>query len=103
MSTRKNKSIRECEKIRGQELTFGRMIRSIRISDEYTQTELSEILGISKQYISDIENERRLVSPKLASEYAKCLGYSEKQFVKLAIQDQLRRSGLDFQVNLDAA
>ena len=51
----------------------------------------------------DIEKGRKLVSAKLAVVYAKKLCASEVQYVRLAIQDQLRNAGLDYEVEIRKA
>lgn len=57
MTTKKKGSARKyLEKLRGEPLTFGRMIKSMRQCDELTQVELAEKMGISKAYLCDIEN-----------------------------------------------
>jgi len=81
-------------------LTLGKLIRSIRLGEEETQEVFSEKLGMSKQQLSDIENDRKAVSSKSAAYYADILGYSEEQFIKLSIQDSLKRNGLMYDVDL---
>lgn len=98
-----NHTLKELEKITGGSLTLGKLIWSIRMSDEITQVDFAKRLRISKQHLCDIEQGRKPVSPKLAAEYASKLGYSEKQFVRLALQDQLDRAGLHFEVELKKA
>jgi hypothetical protein len=34
---------------------------------------------------------------------ARVLGYSERQFVQLALQDAMERAGLDYKVKIEAA
>lgn len=91
------------EKITGGPLTLGKLIWAIRQSEEMTQVDFAEQLGISKQHLCDIEHGRKPVSPKLAAEYAVKLGYSEKQFIRLALQDELDRAGLPFEVEIKKA
>lgn len=44
------------------------------------------------------------VSPQKAAEFAKILRQSEKQFIRLAVQDALRRKGLNYDIEIrDAA
>ena len=90
-------------KIRGGPLTFGRMIESIRLSDEISQVELAKRLGISRAHLCDIEKGRRLATPQRAAKFAEVLGYSVTQFVATAIEDQLRRAGIHLKVKLEAA
>lgn len=74
--------------------SFGELIRSLRISDEVSQTDLAEKLGISKQHLSAIEKGRKAVSPARAAKFAEALGYPIDQFVVAAIEDELRDAGV---------
>ncbi len=91
------------EKLRGGPLTFGRMIESIRLSDEITQAELARRLAISRANLCDIEKGRRPVRAERAAQFARTLGYSVNQFVAVALEDELRKAGLKVRVRLDAA
>jgi transcriptional regulator with XRE-family HTH domain len=96
MSTKEKKSdaMKFLEKINGGPLTFGQMLRSIRLCEEMTLKSFSKMLGVSIQHLSDIENDRRVVSPERAAKFAARLGYLEIQFVELAVQGMLNQSGL---------
>jgi len=98
-----DKTLKELEKITGGPLTLGRLIWSIRMSDDMTQVAFAKKLKISRQQLCDIERGRKPVSSKLAGEYAIRLAYSEKQFVRLALQEELDRAGLHFEVELKQA
>lgn len=74
---------RYLEKVRGK-LTLGTAIRSIRLSEEESQTAFAEKLGVSTQYLCDLEHNRRKVSAKKAKKFAEILKYSPEQFVALA-------------------
>lgn len=87
------KSLRQLEKIVGK-LTLGKLLFAIRQTEEITQIELANKLGITKQHLCDIEHNRKPVSPKLAADYADILGFSKEQFVRLALQDMVDRAGL---------
>jgi transcriptional regulator with XRE-family HTH domain len=89
------------EKLTGGPLTFGRMLRAHRLGEEETQTTFAERLRISKQQLSDIENDRRGVSVERAAEWAKALEHSMALFVELAIQGQLRAANLPFVVSVE--
>lgn len=91
------------EKISGKKLTFANLIYAIRMGENLSQAEFGISLGVSKQYICDIEHGRRSVSIPVAGEWAKKLGYSAEQFVRLAIQDVLDKSRLKFKVYLKKA
>lgn len=96
-------TLKELEQITGGPLTLGKLIWSIRMADEISQVDFAKKLGLSKQHLCDIERGRKPVSVKLAAEYASKLGYSEKQFVRLSLQDELNRAGLPFDVELKRA
>lgn len=91
------------EKLTGGPITLARLLKSIREGELMTQTEFAESLGISKQHLSHIENGRKVVSPERAARWALALGYSEAQFVRLALQDELQRAGLRYTVTVNAA
>ena len=76
------------DKMIGKPLTLGSTLNSIRLCDEMTLKEFAEILKISASYLSDLEHGRKVASPKKAYEYAEKLGYSAKEFVRLALQDE---------------
>lgn len=99
MSTKKN-TLELLEKISGRPLTLGAAIWSIRTSDEFSQVEFAEKLGVSKQYLCDLEHDRKSVSLKQAVKFAKFLGHPVLTFVQLAIQDQLNNEKLRLKVNL---
>ncbi len=77
------KSLKALEEISGEKLTLGRLLWAIRKSDELSQVEFAKKLGISKQYLCDLEHNRKTTSPKLAAIYAERLGYSREQFIRL--------------------
>lgn len=91
------------EAIAGEKLTLGSLLQSIRLGEELSQVDFSKMLGVSRQVICDIEHGRRSISPKKAAEYADLLGYSKKQFIRLALQDLLDREHLDFVVEVESA
>lgn len=91
------------ESIIGHKPTLGDYLMSIRQGEELTQVGFAKKLGISRQNLCDIEHNRRFISPKMASEFAKKLGYSEKQFIRLCLQDLLNREGIELVVEIDEA
>ncbi|MBS1982819.1 MAG: helix-turn-helix transcriptional regulator [Bdellovibrionales bacterium] len=84
-------------------LTLGNCLEAIRMGEELSQTDMARHLGISKSHLCDIEKGRKNVSPAKASQYARALGYSELQFVSLALQDIVKRDGLSYKVSVVAA
>lgn len=91
------------ESLIGKKPALGDYILSIRQGEEITQTEFARLLGISRHNLCDIEHNRRFISPKMAAQFANKLGYSEKQFVRLCLQDMLNREGLALRVDLENA
>jgi transcriptional regulator with XRE-family HTH domain len=55
---------------------------------------LAARLGVTKQYLSDVEHDRRRVSVERAAAWADALGYHAGQFVELAVQGQTARGGV---------
>lgn len=82
-------------------VSFGELLKSIRLSLELTQIEMAKKLKISKQELCDIEKGRKIVSLDRSILFAKKLKHSDKLFAKYVIEDQLRKSGLNLTVQLD--
>ena len=99
----KSDAVKFLEQATGGALTLGRLLYSIRMSDEISQVEFAKILGISKSHLCDLEKERRLVSPARAWAWGKKLGYAPEQFAELAIQAGLQKDGLKYRVKLEVA
>jgi transcriptional regulator with XRE-family HTH domain len=85
------------------ELTLANLLMSIRQGEEMSQVEFAKLLKVSRQYLCDIEQGRRYVSPKAAAEFAKKLGYSSQQFVRLCLQDLVNRDGLKLNIDVKHA
>jgi len=103
MRIKKSEASKYLEKLTGGPLTMGRILKSTRLCNEMSQVEFAKKLGIPKQNLCDIEKGRRFVGPQLAAQFARKLGASEKQYVRIALQDQLSRHGLKYDVSLKAA
>jgi transcriptional regulator with XRE-family HTH domain len=103
MSTKtKSPAMRLLEEVSGP-LTFGSTIEALRLCDEISQTELAKKMKISRAHLCDIEKGRRTVSPERAARFAKVMGYYVPSFVRLALQDQLDKSGLKLTIEVKAA
>jgi transcriptional regulator with XRE-family HTH domain len=83
-------------------LTFGRMMTSLRECEEQTLAAFGKRLGIAAGHLHDVEHGKRTVSPQRAARWARSLGYSEEQFVRLALQATVDAAGLAFEVALAA-
>ncbi|MEI8346124.1 MAG: helix-turn-helix transcriptional regulator [Pseudomonadota bacterium] len=75
-------------------ISFGDFIRTYRFCHDMTQIQLSQLLGISKQRLCDIEKGRNNISIKLAQDVADKMGCPKEQLVKLAIRDRIEKEGL---------
>jgi plasmid maintenance system antidote protein VapI len=67
------------------------------------QTAFARKLDISPSHLCDIEKGRKVVSPERAARFAKILGRSAEQFVRLSLQELVDEAGLKMKVNVDAA
>lgn len=83
--------VKALDKITGTDESLGKTLRAIRLCDENTLSEFSKLLDVTISYLSDIEKGRKIVSPQKAYEYAELLGYSTKEFVRLALQDEANK------------
>lgn len=84
-------------------LTFGGTLAAIRKCEEISQSELAKRAGVTPATLCDLEKGRRLPSLELAAKYARILGHDEALFVRLALQDQVHKAGLKYEVDVKAA
>jgi transcriptional regulator with XRE-family HTH domain len=104
MRTKGNKdAMKFLDEVAGGPLTLAGLLEAIRSGEEMSQVDFAEQLGISKSHLCDIEKGRKTVSPARAAKFAKVLGYSQDQFVRLSLQALIEESGLRFKVRLEAA
>jgi len=95
------KESRFLEEILGGPLTFGMAIESLRGREGFSQAAFARRMGISKQYLCDVEKGRRLVSSEQAARFARAFGHPPALFVRLALQDDVRASGLKLKVTVE--
>lgn len=91
------------ENIVQEKLSISNLIKTLRESEEMSQVDFAKILNVTRQRLCDIEHGRSRISPKMAAEFAKKLGYSESQFVRLSLQDILERDHLSYKIELEEA
>ena len=101
--TRSLEAKKKLEKLAGKKLCLGGLLLAIRQGEEMSQVQFAKKLGISKQYLCDIENVRRFISPKAAYVFAKKLGYSSEQFVRLCLQEMMDRDEMNFTISVKVA
>ena len=82
-------------------LTFGDVIKSHRLCEEWTQTETAQKLGIPKQLLSAYERGLKLPSISKACQMASVLGMVPEMAIILVVNDQLRSENLPFQISLE--
>lgn len=84
-------------------LSLGKSLRAIRLGEEQTQTAFAKKLGVSVQFLCDLEHDRKIVSPKKAQAFANALGYPSEQFVALSLQDSLNHYNIPMHVEVSVA
>ncbi len=105
MTTKKKKSetMKFLEEAAGRSLTLGGLLESVRIGEEMSQAAFAKKLGLSPSHLCDIEKGRKVVSPERAARFAKILGRSREQFVRLSLQELVDEAGLKMRVNVEDA
>lgn len=91
------------EELTGGALTLGELLRSLRVNQGKTQKEFADKLGISVQHLCNIERGLKSVSIERAVKFAQIIRHSERQFIRLALQDEVSRAGQNYRVELKAA
>jgi transcriptional regulator with XRE-family HTH domain len=103
MNTKKTEATKFLEKLNGGPVSFGQMVESLRLCDEVSQVDLAKKLEISRSNLCAIEKGHRNVSLEMAAHFAKKMGYPVDFFVKVAIEDHLRKAGLKISIDFKAA
>jgi transcriptional regulator with XRE-family HTH domain len=81
-------------------LTVGEFLNTWRTSEELSLKEFGKKIGISVANLCDIEKGRKGVSPGKAEKIAKVIGVPPALLVRLAIEEELRSSGLHYKVDV---
>jgi DNA-binding XRE family transcriptional regulator len=84
-------------------LYFGEMMRSLRMCDELSQVGMAKKLGISRQYLCNIESGERKSDIELAVKFAEIFNHPKEFFISRVLEDQLYIEGLDYTVSLKAS
>ena len=66
--------------------TLGRLLRGYRTSLKLSQEQLAKRLGISQPRLSDLEGDRKAISPNAAKRLAERAGWPEKTVIEVAMQ-----------------
>lgn len=84
---------------RKKNLSLGEFLKAHRQGEGLSQSGFAKILGVSKQRLCDLEANRSNVSIKLCKTLAKKLDLPAEWLVKLALQHQLKKEGLNLKVS----
>ena len=71
----------EDDELEDWRLSSGKSIRNYRDNRGWTQAQLGEMLGVKASFVSDLENNRRAVSKKMAKFLANLFNVSVAEFV----------------------
>jgi transcriptional regulator with XRE-family HTH domain len=82
--------------------SFGAMVRLARARLGVTLAYVSQRAGCSTSFVSDVEHDRRSVSPAVAVRLAKALSHSPERFVERVLQDWLDGAGVALDVRVEA-
>jgi predicted transcriptional regulator len=80
--------------------TLGQLVRSLRECDELSQIHLAGKLGVSRQFLSDVEHDRKVVGVEFARKLSEAMGYPIETFLQPLINGQLKRAGINCQVEV---
>ena len=95
--------MRYLQAVAGRPLTLSALLESLRLGEGMSQAAFAKKLGISASHLCDIEKGRKVVGPERAARFARVLGRSQQQFVRLALQELIDEAGLKMKVDIAAA
>lgn len=78
------------------------LLRVYRTRNDLSQTSLAEKLGVTKGFISNIENGVKKLSLSKLISIAEDLGANPKYFAKVWLEDEARESGMDLKEIISA-
>ncbi|MES2615804.1 MAG: helix-turn-helix transcriptional regulator [Bdellovibrionota bacterium] len=81
-------------------VTFGEILRDLRECDGINQTDLAKKIGVSKQFLSDVERNRKIVSIAFAKKIATIMGYAVEPLIEIIIRDELLKNDLSYDIEL---
>lgn len=99
---KKSSAVKFLEKVSGEEFSFSMALRSYRTREDLTQQELADLIGVTKSYISNLENKRDFVTVEQAAKFARAFKEPVTIWMTFAIQDMVDRSGVVARVKLFA-
>ena len=94
------KSVKFLEDIVGP-LTIGMILESYIDRNDMTQVELAEKLGVTKAFVNNVINGRKKLSISKAVEIARTLKDSEKLYIKAILNQELKGTGLQCEIQIN--
>ena len=85
------------------EITLGQMLKSLRKCEDLTLLELSERLGVNKQFLSAVEHGRKQVGVEFIKKIARILDTPADSLLEIYFRDVLRKHGLNMNVTIEKA
>jgi len=92
----------DLEKVIGP-LTFAKVLKAWRQCEEMPQKMLAKKLGVTPSTLADLESGRRIPSLQRAEKIAILMGAIPQQWVRLALQDYINKSGVDYSIKVEVA
>jgi transcriptional regulator with XRE-family HTH domain len=80
--------------------TLGSMVRSLRMCDEVSQTELAKKIGCSRQFLNAVEHNRKSVGIPFVRKLSEALDYPVEPFLELLMTEQLNKEGMALSVTI---
>lgn len=77
-----------------ESMTLGMLMRAFREAEDIAQVDLAARLEVSKQFLNDVENNRKKVGIPFIQKFATSLGFSPDTFVSVYLRDQVREAGM---------
>jgi len=75
-----------------------KLLLKIRNDMGLNQKDFADKLGVTRQYLCDVERGRRFIGVDLASRFAANIDYSEREFIQTVLQEMINRTGLKYTV-----
>ena len=100
MSIKNSKRATKVVKSIAGHISFGEVLLSLRMDKEWTQAQMAEKLGITRQELCNIEKGHKSVSVDRAVAFARKLRHSQKVFAKYVLQDQLKKAGIKGEIEI---
>lgn len=101
--TTNNDLVKKLDDLIGEPESFGQLVWAFRQCENLSQEALAKRIGVSKQYISAIENGHKLVSIEQAKKLAEIFEMPPKMFIESLMQQQLNNCHVNYKVELHGA